>query len=287
MIKWVKDGRTLNLDSKPYILMDHDKLGMPDTPRIEDSGPLQHGTTDRGIKLSARKIVLYIKVFASSWEHYYQLRAELLRYFNPLGNEGGTLTVEEGGVTRAIKGFPVAGLDYTAKERNFQTQTVPIVLHCPDPLWYDPSVKSLSFGAGSDTDIGTVPMSVPFEVGTSSIGETGTITYKGSFESFPKEIRIYGAITDPVLVNNATGAVLDFTGTTIAAGDYYTIELGYGRNRIYDNSGNNQIDKLSEDSDITGFKLMPNTPNSITVTGASVSGTTNIYLLWYERYLGI
>lgn len=286
MIIWTKGNLDLVLDKKPFVLMHHDGFGMTPAPRIESSAPLQHGTTDRGLKLPARNITLYIGLFADNWEHYYQLRDELLRYFAPDGI-AGYLTVIEGGYARRIYGYAIDGLGFKDADRTFQTHIVPVVIHCPDPLWRSNMYSTLTIDAGGATDVGAVPTPVPFTVGTSTMNETGVIAYEGSFETYPEMIKIYGAITNPVLTNNATGAILDFTGTTIAAGDHYTIELGYGKNKVYDGGFVNRIDRLSANSDMTGFKMLPNETNSITVTGSSVTGTTNVFVLWYERFLGI
>lgn len=286
MIVWTKGRMDLRLDRKPFILLKHDGFGMPPSPRIESSAPLQHGTIDRGVKLPARNITLYIGLFADSWEHYYQLRETLLYYFAPDGITG-FLTVIEGGYTRRIYGHAVAGLEFKDADRSFQTHIVPVVIHCPNPLWQNNMYSYIAIDAGGSTDVGSVPTTVPFTVGTSMMNETSVVAYRGSFESYPEMIDIYGAITDPVLRNNATGAILDFTGTTIAADDHYTIELGYGKNKVYDSAFVNRIDRLSANSNMTGFKFIPNENNSITVTGSSITGTTGVYMLWYDRFFGI
>ena len=286
MIRWIKDGSELRLDEKPFILMSHDNFGMVSVPRIEDSSPLQHGTSDRGFKLPPRDIVLYIELFGNSWEHYYQLRDQLVRYFSPSGNPG-YLLVEEGGFSRRIYGYPVDGLGFTDSDRTFQRHIVPVIVHCPDPLWVSQENFSLTIQGGGSLHTGAVPTTVPFTVGTSILSAEESVEYNGSFETYPEFVKIIGAVTNPKIINNATGAMIDFTGTTIAAGDSYTIELGYGRNRVFDQAGVNRIDKLVATSDLTGFKLKPNVSNSFTITGTAITGITQIQLFWYERYLGI
>lgn len=286
MISWVKDRSTLRLDIKPFILMKHDNFGMMPYSRIEDSAPLQHGATDRGFKLPPRNLTMYIELFADNWEQYYQLRDQLLRSFSPSG-EAGYLLVEEGGFARLIYGYPVDGLGFADADRNFQRHIVPITIHCPDPLWVSQQIFSQTIEGGGSLDVGAVPTTVPFTVGTSVMSQTGTIAYGGSFETYPEVILISGAITDAKITNNLTGAVLDFTGTTIGAGSSYKIELGYGKFRIFDNNGVNRIDKLSASSDMTGFKLKTIGQNTLTVTGSSITGSTNVMIAWYERYIGI
>ena len=123
MICWVRNAQILRLDQKPYLLYEHDGFGIPQTKRIEDSGPLQHGTTDRGMKLPARDIVLYVQMFAEDWEDYYEKRAELARWFSPFG-DAGVLRVTEDGVGGSnggggleISGYAVEGLEYLGSDR--------------------------------------------------------------------------------------------------------------------------------------------------------------------------
>ena len=286
MIKWIRNGSELRLDEKPFILMSHDNFGVVSAPRIENTAPLQHGTTDRGFKLPPRDIVLYIELFGDSWEHYYQLRDQLVRYFSPSGLPG-FLLVEEGGFTRRIYGYPVDGLGFLDADRTFQRHIVPVVIHCPDPLWISQDYFSLVIQGGGSLDVGTIPMSIPFTVGTSTLNAQSSVEYSGSFEAYPEFVKIIGAITNPKIVNNSTGAIIEFPGVSIAAGDSYTIELGYGKNRVFDAAGVNRIDKLGVNSDLTGFKLIPDMSNSFSATGTAITGLTQIQIFWYERYIGV
>ncbi len=137
---------------------------------------MQHGTTDRGMKLPARDIVLYVQMFADDWEDYYEKRAELARWFSPFGDAGvlrvtedgvGLMSSEGGGLE--ISGYAVEGLDFPGSEREGLTQTVPIVLHCSDPFWQDIESSSVTFSAGGGSDTFEVPTVVPFKVGASTM----------------------------------------------------------------------------------------------------------------------
>jgi hypothetical protein len=89
-----------------------------------------------------------------------------------------------------------------------------------------------------------------------------------------------------------TGEVLDFTGTTIGAGEWYELDLRYGYKTVLDNSGANVVSDLSSDSDLATWHLATDPEaaggiNSITVTGSAVTEATSVHLVWFERYLGI
>jgi hypothetical protein len=171
-------------------------------------------------------------------------------------------------------------------------QVMAIDIQCADPTFFDPVGKSLTFGITFSSNTFQVPMSIPFYVGSSELDDTVTINYKGNWRAYPYRIRIKGAITDPVITNQATGEKLDFTGLTISGGDYYDIDLRYSRKTVVDKNGNNQIDKLTTDSDLATWHIgappeVPGGNNDIKATGTNLDEDSEIFINWYERYLGI
>jgi len=294
MICWVRNKQTLRLDQKPYLLYEHDGFGIPQTKRIEDSGPLQHGTTDRGMKLPARDIVLYVQMFADDWEDYYEKRAELARWFSPFGDAGTLQVTEEGvGITSGgggleISGYAVEGLDFPGSEREGLTQTIPIVLHCSDPLWQDIESSSVTFSAGGGSDTFEVPTVVPFKIGASTMLVSQLVDYVGDADAYPI-IKIYGPVTDLNIsrVSSKTIMKLDFAGTTIAAGDWYEIDLRYGVKTIKDSNGVNKISTLSANSNLATFRLFAGASNYIAMTGTGITSSTMAQLTWKNAYGGI
>lgn len=293
MICWVRNKQTLRLDQKPYLLYEHDGFGVPRTARIEDSGPLQHGTTDRGMKLPARDIVLYVQMFAEDWEDYYEKRAELARWFSPFGN-AGVLRVTEDGVSGSsgenggleISGYAVEGLDFPGSEREGLTQTVPIVLHCSDPFWQDIESSSVLYSAGGGSDTFEVPTVVPFKVGASTMSISQVLDYRGDADAYPV-IKVYGPITNFVITHAIKGMKLDLTGTTIGAGDWYEFDLRYGVKTLKDSTGANKIDKLTADSNLATWRLLAGRTNTVSAVGSGITTTTSVQLTWKNAYSGI
>jgi len=294
MICWVRNKQTLRLDQKPYLLYEHDGFGIPRTARIEDSGPLQHGTTDRGMKLPARDIVLYVQMFADDWEDYYEKRAELARWFSPFG-DAGVLRVTEDGVGGSnggggleISGYAVEGLDFPGSEREGLTQTVPIVLHCSDPFWQDINASSVLYSAGGGSDTFEVPTVVPFKVGASTMSISQVLDYRGDADAYPV-IKVFGPVTDFKIwqANTKATTLLDFTGTTIAAGDWYEIDLHYGVKTIKDSAGANKISTLSAASNLATFRLVAGIVNTIAASGSGITSATMVQLTWKNAYSGI
>jgi hypothetical protein len=95
-----------------------------------------------------------------------------------------------------------------------------------------------------------------------------------------------------VITNQATGDKLDFTGFTINASDSRTIDCRPGRKTVVDAAGADQIDELSDDSDLQTFSLEADPEasggdNAVTVTGSGATSDTRITIVYYTRYTGI
>jgi hypothetical protein len=197
-----------------------------------------------------------------------------------------------GSTIRQIEAHYVGdSLGFENANRNFLWQQFAVALRCPDPRWYDPTINTVEYSLGGGTNTFVVPFEVPFYVGASTIDLTRTVTYNGDIKAYPT-IRLTGPITDPVITHEQTGYKLDFTGTTISAGDYYEIDLGYADNTIKDSSGANKLADLTNDSDLVNFAIeadpdISGGANSINVTGSSISDATEIMISYYDYYLGI
>lgn len=293
MLTWIVDGVEYPLDTGVHCYCQGmDGLGMMPVSRIEESGPLQHGSTDRGYRLNARTISLALLIFGNSKADLWLKRNALVNMFKP-GNTPGILRWTLGAITREITGFFADGLNLSSKDISGWSQKTGVMIRCNDPAWYDPVAKTAaiiaSVGTGSG---GEVPSAVPTDVGSSGLNATTTIHYSGDVTSYPKLIRITGPITSCVITNLATGEKLDFAGKTIALGDHYDIDLRYGYKTVKNASGVNKNADLSADSDLTtwGIYANPDVPegeNSIQATGSGVDDGTRIDITYYDRYSGI
>lgn len=292
MFDWIVNGTTYSLDDKTnFYVLGHTGTGMMPVRRLEERGPLQNGVTDRGFRLDERTIILSMGISGSDLSDFYSKRTSLLTIMKPR-NTAGILRFTLGSTIRQIDAHYVGdALGFDDSARQYLWQRVGIALKCPDPRWYDPTVHAVTFNLGGGSDAFTVPYEVPYKMGASTIDLDKTITYVGSVRSYPT-IRITGPITNPVITHNGTGYKLDFTGTTIAAGDWYEIDLGYGENTIKDKSGASVLDNLSDDSDLVEFAILPAPDlaggvNSINVSGSSINESTKIDVNYYDMYIGI
>lgn len=267
-------------------------FGMAPLHRLTERGPMQHGETDRGYRLDARTIVLRLNINSADLETAYDNRETMIAAFKPGDDPLLLRFTYPDGRTRQIACYLVDGVDLDTGYWSGYWQVIPVRLYCPDPVWYDPTGDAQSFELGGSAETGgEIPMVVPMFVGSSVLDSDVAVTYDGTWQEYPL-IRIVGPITNPKITNVTTDETLDFTGGTIAAGDWYDLDLRYGYKTIEDSTGANQIADLSNDSDLVTWHLAADPEaasgvNSITVTGTGVTLATTVHMTWFSRYIGV
>ena len=288
----INQGVKTQIDGgSPFAFLGHDGLGMPNINRFSQQGAQQHGHSDNGYRLKAREFSLLFQIESADAIEMWNYRTELLGYFAPYQNpivEFNLLNGEQ----RRIDCHIVGDMRMGDKDQRRFYQRLAIMLQGPEPSFYDPTAEVLNFNLGGGADAFDVPTPVPTEVGASTIDQTSTINYAGTWLSYPT-IRITGPITDAVVTNLATDEKLDFDGITIAAGDYYDIDTRYGYKTVVAKNGTNKIADLTSDSDLATFHIQPasaeapNGDNSIRVEGSSIDANTEVIVTYFVRYLGI
>jgi len=289
----IVNGVSYNLnDGALGYLSGHDGLGLPPLHRLTERGPQQHGETDLGFRLAPRIFSLVFTLPASNNNGYYQNRDTLLRYIKPMDAALSWRFVLDNGETRQIDCHAIdAPLAFDAGEI-YLLGKAGVQYKAPEPTFYDPVEGCVTFALGGGGDSFDIPLAIPWKVGVSTLDQSRTISYPGSWRTYPV-IKIEGPITDCAITNDTTGEVLDFTGTTIAAGDYYEIDCRYGYKTVTDSNGANKIADLTTDSDLATFHLAAaiggnaTRENSITVTGSAVTAATEVYFRYKERYIGL
>lgn len=278
-------------DAAPRFRLEEDGLGMAPVHRITERGPLQHGDSDIGFRLDPRFIPLVFGVSPSSDASLFDNRAELLRIFKPRNVPVKLRYTLSNGAVRQIDTHFFRDMAFPSRDRKGFYQRVAVTMRASDPLFYDPTLQAVIYGVGAGGSSFAVPMAVPLSVGASTLSASQTITYAGDFLEYPIVI-ITGPITNPVIANTTTGETLDLTGITISGGDSYTIDCRYGYKTVKNAAGTNKIADLTDDSDLATFHLEadPDAPgggNTITVTGSSATTATEVYLQYYNRYIGL
>lgn len=290
MLYVIKNGIRTRLDDGvlSYFIGD-EGWGMAPNHRLVERGPLQHGIGDRGFRLDPRVGTLILSLVGSSRQDMYTKRDTLMRLFTPDNNPVSILFDLD--TDRQIDCFFSSNMIFPSSSRDGFTQRVAISLLAPDPTFYDPVGLASSFDLGGGSDTLEVPTVVPMTVGASTLNKVNVIQYDGSWLTYPHLIRITGPITGAKITNESTGEILDFTGVTIAAANYYDINLLYGEKTIVNQVGTNKIADLDDDSDLATWHLAADPEvvggsNSIRVEGTSITEATSVEISYFVRYIG-
>jgi hypothetical protein len=281
-IDWIVDNTTYSLtDRTNFYHLKYDGFAHAPLHRLSERGPLQNGDTDRGYRLDPRIVTLKLGIFGTSETDFYSKRNTLNTIFMA-SDTAGELLFSYGSVERQLDCYCI---EIAPGDRNHLWQEFVISLKANDPTWYDPTQIVTYFYVSGGSEKMEVPTVIPMTIGGSTVNQNEVITNGGDYEAFPT-IRIDGPITGPTITNDDTGDTLDFTGTTINAGDWLDIDCRYGYKTVEDQDSANQISTLTDESDIATFSLGSGS-NSITVTGTSATEATQVTIRYYERYIGV
>jgi hypothetical protein len=265
-------------------------FGMAPLHRITQRGPLQQGDSDIDFRLDPRIIQLPLYVDAMTIGEHYNARAKLMQIFTPT-NAVGTLTVTADSFVRSIDVEVLGGLDMNVDAKaGYGVRTV-VQLRAADPTWYDPTPQIFTLTPSIAGTAFAIPMAIPLTMGTASINSTTTVSYDGTWLSYPI-ITAVGPITGLSITNNTTGDVISLGAVAIAAGTTYIFDLRYGYKTVKTTAGVNKIADVTAASNLATFAIVPAPTasggvNSITVTSSSSSSPAEVSLTYYTRFVGI
>lgn len=305
----IVNGTTYDLTGAGILIPELvDGLGLPPLHRFTQRGPQQHGATNRDFRLDPRSLTLIGSFTRNCPADVWAARRRLLDIFKPSNIPVQLRWDLSDGTSRQLDTFiegeltlPFGAVSGQGGGQDRQTliglsggvqQRTAIQVIAEDPTLYDPTlvtvtIPNTTFGTGM-----TVPLPVPFSIGSSVMSGAQVITYLGDWLTYPT-IRLTGPMTDPIVTNTTTGEVLNFTGTTIAIGEYLDIDLSYGAKTVRDSNGVNQIAALVSTSDLgtwhlaAGSDASSSLANTITITASATSSVSAVRLTFYTRYLGI
>jgi hypothetical protein len=269
-------------------LQAHDGWGMPDIERFSERAPGQHGDTDRGYVLEPRIGTLIFKTPRSDLDSLYTLREQITRLLSPVNHPTIKFVLPYG--TRCIDGYYVGGASLPWDSAGWGVQKFSIKIKCAEPTFYDPAGAAWTFQLGGGGTGFAVPTPVPTSIGASTIDQTQVISYPGTAPAYPL-IRITGPVTNCIITNN--GYTLSFQGYTIAAGDYYELDLRHPAKRIYDAAGVSQSAKLTNASDSVNWRIFECVggelvhDNSIRVQGSNLTSASKIDITYFDRFLSV
>ena len=238
-------------------------IGAPPKRTIATRGVFQNGQSFYGFRYSKRILSLVFFADAASLALADAMRDDIYELWR--GIEGETVTLKvtrDDGSVRLIDGEVVNVIDFpdAVGDRYGASQRFAVQLECHNPFWRGQTlvVKNIT------------------------VNGTSTLTYDGQYPTEPI-INIIGPIANPVLTQVFTGKKLDFTGTTISAGDNYQIDTRYGYKTILDGTSTNRIANLTSDSNLADFTHETFTP---TLSGLWAAIATPSQIGWQSVAYG-
>ncbi len=296
------DGETyrFNNATDQFVIAGVSGAGMPPITYRTQRGPFQHGVTPLGFILEPRLIQLVHRRNTCNRQEYWNARADILNLLRPNRQAGNNLELgvlrkihEPDRTMRDISVFIQSGPSFPGTMRgrwdefNF-TEAIQFIAH--DPTFFDPTKVQVELTLDANAEDIEFAFDFPFTFLSSALGETDTITYTGTWDSFPT-ILFIGPMKNPIIRNLTTGEKIALN-TTIVGGRTVTISLQYGNKTIVDDLGTNLIGTLTTDSDLATFHIAPapeapSGVNSIGVAALELTAASRMVLEYFTRYIGI
>lgn len=296
LIQYIRsDGQIFNLHMPPTrAVMQMTGWGRPSNTTHSVSGPYQHGTTVVSHRLEPRTISMTLVHRDCSRSGWYDMRTRILGNMginNASSNapEMGTLKwiyLQNGVYTqRAVDCFLTSGLTFQPlsgwRQHSIQES---LEFFCPNPVIYDPVVKTVSaFTLSEELEL---PVTFPFVLGTWY--DTNVVTYAGTWEEYPT-IAVTGPTDGFYIENLDTGAIIRLN-YEIQSNETVTFDLTYGNKTITNNFEENLLRYITEDSDLAQFAfyhdpVLSGGSNEIAV--AVSDSNASVSISYYNRYYGI
>lgn len=172
-----------------------------------------------------------------------------------------------------------------AAEDTRQGFVLPFRIYCKvkDPTIYGATLKLASTINGTPgTTIGSAayPFTYPIAFGATYYTVTADAQNLGSVPTYPQSIDVYGPVTNPKLINNATGEYILVNCTLNTVADHLQVQYHKDYLSITVNGVNN-LQNLSSGS--TLWKIHSG-DNIISLTGSSISSGSYATVNYYDGY---
>lgn len=162
---------------------------------------------------------------------------------------------------------------------------LPFRIYCKvkDPTIYGTNLKiasTISGTPGTTTGSAAYSFAYPIAYGATYYTVTATATNLGTVPTYPQSIDVYGPVTNPKIINNATGEYILVNCTLNTSSDHLQIQYNKDYLSITVNGVNN-LQNLSAGS--TYFKIRRGS-NVISLTGTSISSGSYATVTYYDGY---
>lgn len=290
------DGVRYLLHAPPWrAVLSEEGFGTPPLEYVTDRAPFQHGDTVRSVFLGPRPVQLVVTHNFCSRADYWTGRQNFLDALRPTvgiapPQPGKLLYYLSGGRRkRQLDVLLDSGPGFVQPEGGWRewsfTEAIRFTAH--NPTWYDPTGVITNYVFTTAANQLVFPITFPILF--SGIADYTSITYDGSWAEYPTII-ITGPVTGFRIENITTGDEIGLDGD-IVDGEVVTINLT-GIKTITNNLGDNLLSRLTSDSDLSTFSLLPDPGapggvNQIRISGSGTTVASFVSIVWYRRYFGI
>ena len=290
-ISLIVGGNSYNVNSDPFYVNRWEGLRFLPRLRQAQSGPQQHGDTDRGGRGQARFFSLTFTVVSDDMPDYIANCATLRRYLT-MQADPLSILFNFDGTQYQIDAHPIS--DPGIFNNKFKMVDIPVRFKAADPTLYHPTLNEEVWALNVQNEL-TLPFTLPFTLGSNIINGTRAIAYTGDVDSYPV-LALTGPLTAPQMENQESGDVIALAGgQKIAVGETVTFDLRYGSKTVKTNlgGGSRLADVSTSLDDLSTFRLLAaidgtaSRTNTLRVTASeAVTGQSAIKIGWYTRYGG-
>jgi hypothetical protein len=271
------DRKSLFAPDDNFRVQAFNDFGSPPVDFQTRKGYHQHGATEVGYTLAPRTVsIAYWAAPSCTREEYWRRRTELLSFVRH--NRGGPIVltvVEAGGAKRALVVRANPGFKFPeGADRNTWDVEETLDFVAFDPIWFDPTVIEPLCLSAAGTGL-IFPITFPITFGSSGIRCSHSITYLGTWESFPT-LELTGPFTGALIEHVESGYIIELV-QAVTNGDKRVITLTPGSQSIVDSLGVNKFSDLGPSSNLVDFKLLPDPemPGGIQTIQATFLGATS------------
>jgi len=265
-----------------YRIESYDGLSSAELIPTTSQGYNQHGTTLHKIKYGARIINLYFLVYDATMEGFYNKRRSLSSIFNPLLGEG-TLTYTNDYISKKINvAVSVPPTPVNKIGGGFQQFNIELTAH--NPFWTDTTESALKMG---DYQGGLTFPVFSEEQPYFQFAQKGDLARVNNVGDIPTPVRaeFRGEAVNPILTLTNTGELIK-VNTTLAVGEKLLIDTAYGNKTVWkvDTNGiaTSAYNLITTD---TSFFELPIGESILTF--GSEGGEPEVYIYWYNRFVGV
>ena len=284
--------RRLDLDDHAagYAMTELD-IGYPEVREVVDNNPDRDGVNDRTALVGSRVVTAVIQ----AWPGGATKMDDIARLFGPFTWPGGRPELHWvlDTADQAERMMVLRAADSTAVIGPPTDREIHLGWVAPDPIAYDPAVKSATGRPDSGESYGrtyNLTFDRVYPAGGHS-GETATIVVGGDVPARPR-IRIYGPITAPgvtfvkqLTVDDPAEVVIRFAfdaAFQVATGHW--VEVNCQTRQVADDTGA-RLEGRVDWSESTWPVLDSGHTWTVSLEGSSVSPITQAVVFWREGYL--